>query len=90
MAWTVTPRLMIDSKDSAKGGGWEEKRNEVTGTTDQHCKLTETSSRTRGHETTPLRAKEDIKDVTSELDDGGEGVKSCTSWMKRQEFYCSR
>ncbi|GFX77989.1 hypothetical protein TNCV_971441 [Trichonephila clavipes] len=40
----------------------------------------ETTSRTRGHETTPLKAKGDIEDVSSELDDG---VKSCTSWMKR-------
>ncbi|GFT91921.1 hypothetical protein TNCV_908171 [Trichonephila clavipes] len=35
---------------------------------------------TRGHEPNPLKAKGDIEDVSSELDDG---VKGCTSWMKR-------
>ncbi|GFY17150.1 hypothetical protein TNCV_1089261 [Trichonephila clavipes] len=42
---------------------------------------------TRGHWTTPLRVKEDIEDVSSEL---GNGVKGCTSRMKRPELYCSR
>ncbi|GFS52552.1 protein polybromo-1 [Trichonephila clavipes] len=41
----------------------------------------------QGHETTPLRVKGDIEDVSSELDNG---VKACTSWMKRTEFYCSQ
>ncbi|GFX57280.1 hypothetical protein TNCV_2965591 [Trichonephila clavipes] len=41
----------------------------------------------QGHETTPLRAKGDIKHVSRELD---EGVKGCTSWMKGPEFFCSR
>ncbi|GFV36108.1 hypothetical protein TNCV_4964561 [Trichonephila clavipes] len=40
----------------------------------------------RGHET-PLRVKEDIEDVSSDLDNG---VKGCTSCMKCPEFYCSR
>ncbi|GFX62829.1 hypothetical protein TNCV_3351551 [Trichonephila clavipes] len=31
--------------------------------------------------------KEDIEDVSSEL---GNGVKDCTSWLKRPELYCSR
>ncbi|GFW24213.1 hypothetical protein TNCV_1847721 [Trichonephila clavipes] len=44
--------------------------------------------RTWGHETTPLRVKEDIEDVFSEL--GEMGIKSCTSWMKHPELYCSR
>ncbi|GFU76338.1 hypothetical protein TNCV_285381 [Trichonephila clavipes] len=43
--------------------------------------------RTRGHGTTPLRVKEDIEDVSSEL---GNRVKGCTSWMKRPELYCSQ
>ncbi|GFW17966.1 hypothetical protein TNCV_2231471 [Trichonephila clavipes] len=30
----------------------------------------ETTSKTRGHETTPLKAKRDIGEVSSELDDG--------------------
>ncbi|GFY19796.1 hypothetical protein TNCV_4649661 [Trichonephila clavipes] len=62
-------------------------RNEVTSTTDQHYKGPETSSRARGYEITPLRVKGDIEDVYSELD---MGVKDCTSWMERPEFYCSR
>ncbi|GFW60776.1 hypothetical protein TNCV_571211 [Trichonephila clavipes] len=33
------------------------KRNGVTSTTDQHYKSTETSLRTRGHETTTLKGK---------------------------------
>ncbi|GFV56494.1 hypothetical protein TNCV_2276321 [Trichonephila clavipes] len=37
--------------------------------------------RARGHGTTPLRVKEDIEDVSCELDS--------TSWMKRPELYCS-
>ncbi|GFU48347.1 uncharacterized protein TNCV_3342401 [Trichonephila clavipes] len=39
------------------------------------------------HGATPLRVKGDIEDVSSELDNG---VKGCTSWMKRSEFCCSR
>ncbi|GFW66122.1 uncharacterized protein TNCV_1710211 [Trichonephila clavipes] len=39
------------------------------------------------HGITPLRVKEDIEDVSSEL---GNGVTGCTSWMKRPELYCSR
>ncbi|GFY34148.1 hypothetical protein TNCV_2504511 [Trichonephila clavipes] len=38
------------------------------------------------HETTPLRSKGDIEDVSSELNNG---VKGCTSWLKGPEFYCS-
>ncbi|GFV85881.1 major facilitator superfamily domain-containing protein 6 [Trichonephila clavipes] len=45
-------------------------RNEVTSTTDQHYKLKDTSSKIRGHETTPLKVKEDIKHVSRGLDDG--------------------
>ncbi|GFT11677.1 hypothetical protein TNCV_264671 [Trichonephila clavipes] len=43
----------------------------------------------QGHErhTAPLRVKGDIEHVSSELD---KGVKGCTFWMKRPEFYCSR
>ncbi|GFU26597.1 hypothetical protein TNCV_1837251 [Trichonephila clavipes] len=33
--------------------------------------------------TTPLGVKEDIEDVSSEM---GNGVKGCTSWMKRPEL----
>ncbi|GFY06595.1 hypothetical protein TNCV_3524511 [Trichonephila clavipes] len=42
-------------------------RSEVISTADQLYKLTETSSRSRGHETTPLKVKED---VPSELNNG--------------------
>ncbi|GFW86873.1 transposable element Tcb1 transposase [Trichonephila clavipes] len=38
---------------------------------------------TRGHETTALMVKEDIKDVSSELDNG---VTGCTSSIKRSEL----
>ncbi|GFV89669.1 hypothetical protein TNCV_1576421 [Trichonephila clavipes] len=38
----------------------------------------------RGHRTTPLSGKDDIKDVPSEL---GNGVKG---WMKHPKIYCSR
>ncbi|GFV33522.1 hypothetical protein TNCV_646611 [Trichonephila clavipes] len=41
-------------------------RNEVTSTTDQHYQWTGTSSRTRGHETIPLKLKEDIEDIPVE------------------------
>ncbi|GFW50605.1 hypothetical protein TNCV_2889071 [Trichonephila clavipes] len=41
----------------------------------------------QGNETTLLKVKGDIEDVSSELDNG---VKGCTSWMKRPEFYCFR
>ncbi|GFX68562.1 hypothetical protein TNCV_1799751 [Trichonephila clavipes] len=39
------------------------------------------------HGTTPLRVKENIEDVSSEMVNG---VKDCFSWMKRPELYCSR
>ncbi|GFV65129.1 hypothetical protein TNCV_457931, partial [Trichonephila clavipes] len=40
-----------------------------------------------GERGTALSVKEDIEDVSSELDNA---VKGCTSWMKRPELYCSR
>ncbi|GFX77225.1 hypothetical protein TNCV_1680081 [Trichonephila clavipes] len=46
-------------------------RNEVTSTTDQLYKRTETRARTRGHETTPLRMEGDIEDFARELDNRG-------------------
>ncbi|GFV50559.1 hypothetical protein TNCV_3122561, partial [Trichonephila clavipes] len=42
---------------------------------------------TKGYWTTPLNVKRDTEDVSSELDNG---VKGCTSSMKRPEVYCSR
>ncbi|GFV55198.1 hypothetical protein TNCV_1382191 [Trichonephila clavipes] len=48
---------------------------------------TDERRRVQRHETTPLRVKRDIEDISSELDGG---VKSCTCWMKRPEFYCYR
>ncbi|GFX51015.1 hypothetical protein TNCV_2733661 [Trichonephila clavipes] len=38
-------------------------------------------------DTTPLRVKGNIEDVSSELDSGDKG---CASWFKRRGFYCSR
>ncbi|GFT59068.1 hypothetical protein TNCV_186481 [Trichonephila clavipes] len=44
-----------------------------------------------GYETTPLRLKRDIEDVSIEhLVRWTIGVKDCTSWMKRSELYCSQ
>ncbi|GFX31517.1 hypothetical protein TNCV_1781131 [Trichonephila clavipes] len=40
----------------------------------------------RGLQTTPLRVKDDIEDISIELNNGG---MSRTSWKKRPEFYCS-
>ncbi|GFX12050.1 uncharacterized protein TNCV_2998331 [Trichonephila clavipes] len=40
----------------------------------------------QGHET-QLKVKGDIEDVS---ENWIKGVKSCTSWMKCPEFYCSR
>ncbi|GFV53449.1 hypothetical protein TNCV_2205851 [Trichonephila clavipes] len=45
----------------------------------------ETSSVTRGDETTPLRVKGHIEDISSELDNE---VKGGPSWIKCPEFYC--
>ncbi|GFU81976.1 hypothetical protein TNCV_516571 [Trichonephila clavipes] len=46
--------------------------------------LSRHQGRTRSHGTIPLRVKEDVEDVSSEM------VKGCTSWMKRPELYGSR
>ncbi|GFU66905.1 hypothetical protein TNCV_895411 [Trichonephila clavipes] len=47
----------------------------------------ETSSMTWGDESTLLKGKGDVEDVSRELDNG---AKDCPSWMKRPEFCCSR
>ncbi|GFV11732.1 hypothetical protein TNCV_977211 [Trichonephila clavipes] len=65
----------IDLNDERIFSTKQAAKKEVTSTTDLHYKRTETSSRTRGHETTTLRIKRDIEDVPSELNNG---VKGCT------------
>ncbi|GFX55471.1 hypothetical protein TNCV_267591 [Trichonephila clavipes] len=53
----------------------------------EFCATTDLTCET-GHQTIPLRLQGDIEDV--EVGNWTMGVKGCTSWMKRPEFYCFR
>ncbi|GFW44402.1 hypothetical protein TNCV_1748311 [Trichonephila clavipes] len=61
------------NKNTRRRGNQQQKdqeSNEVISTTDQHYNRMETSSKTQGYKTTPLRVKRDSEDVSSELDNG--------------------